>query len=87
MQTLKPTKDNLKIKVEKKKDRETSSGIITSVQGNDILEQGVVEAAGPDATHKAGETVFFKDYTLDKITTADLEEHYFVNEKDVIAYV
>ena len=88
---MKPTGKNLLIQTIEV-NQTTSSGIIVSPMSapKGMLEEfATVLAVGPEVTlAKVGDTVYFKEYNVDRIQTgnfADPDTHTFLDEKFILA--
>ena len=86
-----PTGKNLLIEMIEV-DQSSSSGIILSpmsVPKEMVEEFAMVKAIGPDVTvAKVGDTVYFKEYNVDRIQTGNFKTpdiHVFIDEKHILA--
>lgn len=85
---MKPTGKNLLLKLIEV--NQSSSGILVSGAKPGMVEEfATVLAVGPEVTiAKIGDTVYFKEYNLDRIQTGNFltpDTHVFLDEKFILA--
>lgn len=83
--TFEPIGDNVLVAVEERKEAE--GGFVIPETAKDRPQEGVVEAAGPEATAvKPGDRVLFKKYAPD-VASLGGKDRFFVKQEDILTVI